>query len=247
MICSSGVGFDPHHNGRRLSFGFHGIWQGTAVLYDQETRSLWLHLTGESIRGPLKGTRLTPIPMRHVTWKQWRTEHPDSEVMNQDPRRRSDYFDFEQGRRGVDWFPPFFTPTIQTRDDRLPPSALCLGIDTPHQSRAYPFATLATIPSGLVHDTVGNVPIVVVFDAETGSATAHGRLLGGRARMFERTPEGLLRDVESGSLFDRDGVGQSGPDQGQQLPSVFGLQAEWYGWYAAHPDTTIWEGTSEER
>jgi hypothetical protein len=240
VICSSGMSFDPVVNDQQLTFGFHGIWQGVAVVYDRQTRSVWLHLTGECIEGPFKGTTLKAIAGRHVLWSEWKRDHPNTQVMGEEQRFKSRYFPTESARRGLDYFPRGFRSTIQTTSELLSPSALCYGIKTPAAAKAYPFDALAHLEDGLLNDRVGDVPVVVVFEKGTRSAVGHGRTLDGKLLEFERTPEGLLRDKKTGSVFDRDGYGVSGPLKGDRLPSVVGVQAEWYGWFASYPDTSVY-------
>ena len=67
--------------------------------------------------------------------------------------------------------------------------------------------------------------------------------MGDKTLVFERDPDGLLIDPASGSRFDRDGRCVSGTYQGQRLPAVNGVQAEWYGWYATYPETDLFELT----
>lgn len=245
MICSSGVGFDPHHNGQRLTFGFHGIWQGVAVLYDKQTRSLWMHLTGECIDGPLEGATLKPITGRHVQWWEWRRDHPETQVMSEDNTFRDRYFPEQASRRGKDFFPPEFNPTIDDRDARLPPSALCYGIKAAGAVKAYPFVALMNAEQGVVNDVVGETPVVVIFEPLTRSAAAHSRQLGDNTLVFQRAADGLLVDAASGSHFDRDGRCIDGEYKGRQLPEVFGVQAEWYGWYATYPETELFESADD--
>jgi hypothetical protein len=244
VICSSGIGFDPHHNGQRLTFGFHGIWQGVAVLYDKQTRSLWMHLTGECIDGPLEGAALNLITGRHVLWREWKRDQPSTRVMAADAKFQGRYFSENSAKRGNDFFPQGFRPTIDDVDDRLPPSALCYGIKTETATRAYPFAALIEAPGGVVNGHVGETPVVILFDADTRSAAAHGRRVGDKTLILESTDDGRLVDVESGSRFDRDGRCIEGPLRGQRLSSIVGVQAEWYGWRATHPDTTVYPDAS---
>lgn len=222
-------------------FGFHGVWQGTSILYDRQTHSHWLHLTGECIEGPHQGSDLKSIPGRHVLWREWKRDHPDSEVMMPDPQLAEKYFAKEASVRGVDHFPPQFQVTIDNPDDRLQPSELVYGVQSPTAARAYPFTALARVPDGLVNDQVGSTPVVIFFDRTTGSAAGHGRQVGDQTLEFDRTAEGLLQDRASGSIFNRDGKCVEGPLLGRHLPPLFALQAEWYGWSAAYPQTTVFE------
>ena len=70
-------------NGRTLTFGVSGmLWQDSLVMYDVETRSLWSHLLGEAMAGPLKGTVLGQVPSVMVDWKTWKSRHPQTTVLN---------------------------------------------------------------------------------------------------------------------------------------------------------------------
>jgi hypothetical protein len=71
------------------------------------------------------------------------------------------------------------------------------------------------------------------------TSASYVRRLDGKVLSFERTGPGRFRDRETGSVFDLEGRGVSGPHRGRRLPPLGGLQAEWYGWFAHHPDTTL--------
>lgn len=241
MICSSGIGFDPVVDGERLEFGFHGIWQGTAVLYDRKTRSHWLHLSGECVEGPLEGKRLRPIQGRHLLWREWLEEFPSTRVMAGDARFEKHYFPRTTAARGLSYFPRDFLATIQSRDARLPLAALVYGVVSGERRRAYPFAALRSYFPRVVNDQVGETPTLILFDAETGSCSGYGRVLDGRTLQFERTGAGALHETSTDSIFDPAGKCVRGPLQGKQLPALVGMQSEWYGWYATYPDTEVWK------
>jgi hypothetical protein len=249
VVCSSGIAFDPVckldsglDNGKeqRLVFGFHGIWQGTAVLYDRQTQSHWLHLTGECIEGPLKGKRLKPIAGRHLLWSEWKRDHPQSEVMAVNPAQADKYFTGRSAHRGEAYFPRTFPSTIQVRDDRYPPSTLCFGVKTDTAARVYPFPELSKHRGRVINDVVGETPVVITFDLLTQSAAGRERRIDGQTLELAPAEKGLLRDKASGSLFNGDGECLEGKHQGRRLPSLDSLQAEWYGWYAAHPEASVW-------
>ena len=243
MICSSGIGFDPRLDGTRLTFGFEGIWQGTAVLYDRQTKSLWMHFTGECFAGRLAGRRLEPLESgRHTTWGAWRRDHPETEAMAPDPRFAERYFRPEQSHSGDAFLPPDFPSTIESRDPRLALEALLLGVRADGRPRAYPFAALAKA-AGVVEETLGETPVTIWYDVAQRAAAAVDARLDGKPLSFARvTARGVTRFREkgSGSAFTLEGDAETGPLAGRHLRRVPSLLTEWYGWFAHFPATSIW-------
>ena len=244
MVCSSGIGFDPVVDGKRLTFGFEGIWQGTALLYDHQTRSLWLHLTGTCIEGKYKGTVLDRIPTgRHTVWTAWQTAHPYTTVLKPDPRwigkpGDTGYFTARGAKSGSAFLPPTFTPTIQTRDDRLELHDLVYGVVVGETARAYPFRRLKS--ARITEEVVGDVPVSVWYQSSSLSAAAFDRRLEGKILSFGMDEKGVVRDEGTKSRWSMEGLCIDGPLQGRQLTPLRGLMSEWYGWYANHPKTTLW-------
>jgi hypothetical protein len=60
------------------------LWRDSLIMMDKETETLWSHVTGEAIRGPLAGKKLQALPMVHTTWKKWRAAYPDTRVLVKD-------------------------------------------------------------------------------------------------------------------------------------------------------------------
>jgi hypothetical protein len=238
VVCSSGIGFDPVVDGKRLTFGFEGIWQGTAVLYDHQTKSLWMHLTGECFAGRQKGTFLARLRSgRHTTWIDWRNTHPGTDVIRPDPRysrRGGDrgYFTRSGAESGSNYLPVTFGPTIQTKDDRLRPSDLIYGVVVKGSARAYPFDRMPAV----IDERVADTPATVWFDRQSRSAAAFDR---GR-HSFAVVSPGLREDKETKSRWNMDGQCVAGPLKGKRLTPLHGLMAEWYGWFAHHPGTSVW-------
>ena len=244
MICSSGIGFDPVVDGKRLTFGFEGIWQGTALLYDHQTRSLWMHLTGTCVDGTYKGTVLDRIPTgRHTFWMSWTKDHPDTTVLKPDPRwidKPADqgYFDARSARSGSAYLPPTFGPTIQTRDERLELHDLLYGIVVGDQARGYPFRRLKN--AKVAEETVADVPVTIWWQSHSQSAAGFDRRLDGVTYSFTMDDQGRIHDTKTKSRWSMEGRAIDGPLFGKQLKALRGLQSEWYGWYANHPKTTLW-------
>ncbi len=231
-------------DGARLTFGFEGIWQGTALLYDHQTKSLWMHLTGECIEGEHLGRVLKRTPSgRHTTWRDWRALHPASDVMELDrklvdqPADRG-YFPRDASRSGAAYLPPPFKPTIQTRDDRLGLHDLLYGIVLGTLQRAYPFKKLQT--HGVVEEEVAKVPVTVWYDAGSRSAAAFDRRVDGTVYTFVPAKGSRMHDEQTKSAWTMDGLCVDGPLEGTRLTPLRGLMSEWYGWYANYPKTSVW-------
>lgn len=238
-------------DGRRLTFGFEGIYQGTAVLYDHQTDSLWMHLTGECFAGELEGRALARLDTgRHTTWEDWRSLHPGTTVLAPEERWMrqpgdSGYFSREAARSGAAFLPPTFRSTIHDVDARLEPSALVYGVRVGGRAKAYAFKDLAE--NSVVDEEFEGQSLTVWYDAQSESAAAFDRRLeqmrltfapGAKSALYDAA--GRRRDQETGSLWTMDGVCVAGPLKGRRLRALDGLKAEWYGWYANHPETQLW-------
>ena len=124
MICNSGVGLTPVVDGRVHWFGVCGIANGLAVMTDEETWSLWDHITGESFEGPSTGHVLDMWPLSLTTARAALVKDPAVVVLR--PNYRSV---FRRFARRVPWyrvnqrrfFPPSFRRSMsQQIDPRLP-------------------------------------------------------------------------------------------------------------------------------
>jgi hypothetical protein len=246
VICSSGVAYDPRVDGRRLTFGFEGIWQGVAVLYDHQTKSLWMHLTGECFAGKLKGRVLKRLGTgRQTNWTDWRRHHAATDILAPDPRyvgRKDDrgYFARYSCRSGSTYFPDYFLRTIQHRDSRLRRHDLVYGVVAGGRARAYPFLDLM-FTKGVVDETFGGVEATVWYDRRTRSAAAFDRKQGEKLLTFSVRPDGLREDLQTKSRWNTEGICVDGPSKGARLVPLRGVMAEWYGWAAHHPATEIWK------
>lgn len=54
---------------------------GNVVLYDDATRSYWSQLLARAICGPLAGQRMEIVPSTVARWGDWRTRHPETDVL----------------------------------------------------------------------------------------------------------------------------------------------------------------------
>ena len=57
------------------------LWRNSLVMMDEETGSLWSHVVGEALQGPLKGKVLKTVPVVQTSWAAWIKQHPDTKVL----------------------------------------------------------------------------------------------------------------------------------------------------------------------
>ena len=68
------VGFDPTIDGKRLTFAEVGLLGGVFRMQDHQTGTIWTHLDGKAIAGPLVGHRLKMVPTPHAPGHLGRVE-----------------------------------------------------------------------------------------------------------------------------------------------------------------------------
>ena len=71
-------------DGETYTFGVSGkLWRDSLLMYDHQTRSLWSHITGKAIQGPLKGKQLKPLTsIPQIEWNMWMTNYPNTRVLS---------------------------------------------------------------------------------------------------------------------------------------------------------------------
>ncbi|MCG3135828.1 MAG: hypothetical protein HMLKMBBP_03594 [Planctomycetes bacterium] len=164
----------PGRPAETLRFGHSGIlWHNSFLLYDRGTDSLWHHLTGEAMAGPLRGAALRRLPATVMTFGAWRREHPGTVVLP---------------------MPPDSDPRPLRKDSYGPrTAALFLGYGM-EVGGARRFVSLDRLRDGPYETEVGGVPVVV---ARIGAdaAVAFDRRVGGRALSFRGDTEGSGGDA----------------------------------------------------
>ncbi len=220
-------------NGRVLTFGVSGkLVRNSLLMYDRETHSLWSHLTGGAIEGPLRGAQLQVVTATQTTWAAWRRAHPDTRVLPHDYEGQTDEYAgyFRSGDAGI---------LGRKRDDhRLPAKARVLGIRIHDHPKAY---SLDAVQSArVVNDTFVDVPLVVLATADQAAA-AFERGVAGQTLTFAPGPNGTVIDRETGSTWDPvTGRAVAGPLSGESLAPVPATDSFWFGWFDFFPGTALY-------
>ena len=203
-------------------------------MLDDHTGSVWSHLDGSSLTGEYEGQRLEILPLQSTTWGAWRAEHPDTTVLDPDTGYR--YRGEPNLARGG--LGRTFQATLDGIDERLPINELVIGVLAGSEAAAFPVDSIRdALPT---QSEVGGVPIVILASPDGEPSLAYHRALtDGRVLDFERSSDGSVRDVQTGSRWASDGRAVEGALAGIQLTFVTSFLSEWYGWAAFNPDTRI--------
>ena len=205
--------------GRRLTFVVSGqLWNGSLVMMDQETKSLWSHILGTCVEGDLKGETLPVLDSDVTTWKAWLHEHPETEVLNL--RRTSKNYSAEFYQR---------------------PERFAYGFTAGGRNFHVTFATLRESP--VQNLSLEQEELLVVFDPDSTGARLFSRRHGERILTFVAGKDGWLRDSETGSLWSRTrGVAVDGLLKGGQLEHEPAIITFTHKWTLFHPDSSEVKG-----
>lgn len=163
-LCGTGMGFHANVNGQDLNFGVSGLLYNSDVLmYDQQTLSLWSQMDQQAISGKYKGKTLTPLPIEHTTWEDWKTRHPNTKVLSFDTGHSRNYRNTPYA--GYETSESLYF-SVSHYDKRYHPKEVTLGLQVNGQFKAYPFSELAKTKSPLT-DVLNGQSFTLYFDMET--------------------------------------------------------------------------------
>jgi hypothetical protein len=215
-----------------LTFEVFGLLKGVLTMRDRETGSVWTHFDGKAVEGELAGARMEMIPMPQMTWAEWTEAHPDTLVLSQDTPFQDRYRVVRIGS---------FNPNEAVfGDDRLASNDLVVGAELDGSFKGYPVEEL-TRAGGVVNDTLGGQPVLVIYNEEAQTGLAYSSIVDGRVlEFFNPLATGFaIADRQTGSRWNAQGEAISGTLKGNVLEFVPSFISEWYGWSGYHPETDL--------
>lgn len=215
-------------DGQVLNFGHEGVlYRNSFMMYDKQTNSKWLHVTGEALKGELKGKKLGFIPSEIMPYKTWKKRHPDTGVL--------------LGEKVSGMMGTF------TLKDRI--SSFGLSVGEGRNVTLFRYSLLSRLP--VLDTTLLDAPLVVCFDQDAVYAVAFRSQIGERQLHFaalaaDPETEGakpLMRDFETGSLWSRmTGTCLAGELKGSQLeqvPATAWLGNRWKAFFEGARDVQL--------
>ncbi len=127
-----------------------------------------------------------------------------------------------------------FPISAASRDNRLTPGTLIVGVENGSIQRVYP-----VVGPGVINDAIDALELVV-FTWEGGGA-AYSRSVGGETLTFQMVGD-VVSDVETGSTWRGDGVAIGGPREGRRLDALPVRVTFWFAYVGAFPSAEIYQG-----
>jgi hypothetical protein len=235
--------YDRRIAGKELTFGVSGkLHANSLIMYDHQTESLWSHLVGAAVSGPLKGAKLKWLQSMFTQWDTWRRLYPDSKILN---TGRGSIFGlprdpYESYYRSAD---TGILPTRQS-DKRIYPKEYVLGLVLNGKAKAYPYSVLSR--QTVINDAFQGVRLLVVFEEESTTGIILQRKLDGKILSFRKTQipgqKGLfLRDDATASVWEGlSGKAIQGPLKSNRLEPLPMTPSFWFGWVDHYPNTELY-------
>ena len=252
-LCNTALVFTrPVINGELLTFGTSGnLRLSDLVMWDRQTESWWQQFNGEAIVGDLTGTRLELIPSGIISWEDFKTKHPEGQVLSVNTGFQRNY-----GRNpytGYDNITSYPFAFVGDLNDRLPPMARVLGI--PLEDGPGGAYSLDLLKEKLVlNERLGDTPIAIFWKAGTASAVDSGIIsqgqdvgtsrvylstVGDQVFTFDANDDGTFTDQETGSTWDIFGEAIDGTLAGTRMMSLPHHDTFWFAWAAFVPDGSL--------
>jgi hypothetical protein len=235
-LCASAVTAVREVGGEATTFGVSGkLYRSNLVLYDQQTGTLWSQILAQAISGPATGETLSLVPSTLTTWTDWRRDHPETAVLLPPPASGTIARDPRGDTQGIHGHVGVQSVGLDFDDDRLPRTALVLGVATAAAATAYPRDRIAD--AVLVNDCVGGLPVLVAGDT---LPRAFDRRVDGRSLRFARAGPGRMRG--GGSTWSTStGRAVAGPHEGKSLRRLTGATTMyWFSWVSHRPETAVY-------
>ena len=225
-VCRTGRVFSPIVNGKDQTFRLVGMDHFNAMFEDAATKSWWRQASGTAIAGPLKGTSLTELPSQQMTLGAWLRQHPSSLVLQPDSAFTKDYNDLADFDKGT------IKSGLEKRDSASwKPKSWVIGVAYKDHAKAYDWNEL--VRKKLIQDSLPGLPLVIVLEKDDAAFHVWNRNVNGSYLQFVKDG-GLLKDINTNSTWDMNGVCIDGALKGSRLNSVQASQEFWHSWKTFH-------------
>lgn len=207
-------------------------------MYDVESGSHWNHMTGEAVRGPLKGEILPIENLFHTTVGQVLEESPEALTAwseHPDALQRSGDGGGTLGRllARITGVPDVFPATMGEEDSRRDRMEMGIGIWKDDLARYYPLPVVRAWDNA-VFDNFGGENVLIYYDPSAFALMAELTDASGASW------DGSILRLSNGDRIE-DGI-LYGPDgERKERPRPLQVFTRWYGFSLTFPEPEIFD------
>lgn len=158
-LCGSALAFERKVDGVITQFGVSGkLHNSDLVMYDRYEGNLWQQITGEAIVGSAarRNEVLAQLSITTTSWGDWKTQHPDTEVLSRDTGYNRDYNQYPYGTYEQNDEIYF---GVKGLNRTLQIKTVVYGIELNGVSKAYPEGVFEN--QIIIRDTVAGIPLTL--------------------------------------------------------------------------------------
>ena len=228
LVCRSGRIFSSEIEGKEEKFRLVGMVDYNAVIQDVSTSSWWQQATGEAIYGKRKGEKMKEYFSEQMALSSWLDKYPNSLVFQPDTTYTAAYDDYAGFAAG-------YGEINGRADSSWQRKSWIVGVVHNDQAVAFDYTELSN--QKLLHDEVGDVPVVVALESDTLSIHVWDTRVDTLELTFELDEtSGNLKDQQTASVWDMTGSCLEGDLAGKTLQPIQSYVEYWHSWEEFHPD-----------
>ncbi|MFT4533263.1 MAG: hypothetical protein ACJA1A_001783 [Saprospiraceae bacterium] len=233
-LCGTMIAYDMNHRNDIHDLSTSGfLYRSNKLMYDNKTKSLWSTIDGAPVLGPLagKGIKLKSYPVVTTKWKNWKENHPYTQVLDIETGYDRDY---AEGAAYKSYFSHdgLMFP-VPLNDNRLDNKAEVLII---RSSRYWTDPLAVSIKylkkKKIHHDVVADKNVLVIAGKDGMSRVYYSKRV-----KFKSYKKGVLIDVKGKEWTVTDEYLLS--DKGRKLLRTPAHNSFWFAWYNVYPETRL--------
>lgn len=235
VICNAGMVFSPQVEGKQHHFVDGGLYNAMTILLDQESQSLWNHITGYCLHGTHQGKQLKALttPLQRSA-SQVLAEYPDIQTAWQalSPEDTRMIQEEEAARLDSNMaLPAYLLLGMENLDERLPRFEMGLGVWTKQTQRYYTLKDLLT--NHFILDELDGRSLVIYSSAQQVAPEAFFTT----SRQLDWHGDALYLD--DGQVL-RDGILYDAQGKRLNMERPYQLFQRWYSFVILFPKCQIY-------
>lgn len=219
-VCRTGRVYKPMVNGKYEKFRLVGMDHFNAMFEDETTGSWWRQVTGDAIKGKMKGSELPEVMAYQTSLDQWIKMYPHSLIMQGDTTFKEEYEHMIKYETGKGKSKLTKTDSLSWKE-----KSWIVGIENGKKSKAYDWNRF--MKERIINDVIGEKPIVLILAKDDKSFFA-----------FERPNNEGKFILKNDSIFSNNiGYDLHGKSDSLQLKKINAYQEFWHSWRMFHSET----------